>query len=55
MPPYSIVPVNPSTSHHKVMAYKYLNRLVKEFNKAIEEACRKTLKPKHAPNIRDAT
>ena len=54
-PPHSIVPVDPSASCHRVMAYKHLDRLVKEFNKAIKEACRKTLKPKHAPNIRDAT
>jgi hypothetical protein len=36
------------------MAHEYLERLVKEFNKAIEEACRKTLKLKHASDVRGA-
>jgi len=53
-PPYSIVPVDPSAICCGVMAHEYLDRLVKEFNKAVKEACRKTLKPKCAPNTRGA-
>jgi len=54
VPPYSIVPVNLSAIYCGVMAHEYLKRLVKEFNKAIEEACRKTLKLKHASDVRGA-
>jgi hypothetical protein len=54
MPPYSIVPVDPSMIHCGVMAYKYLDKLMKEFDKAVEEAYRKTLKLKHTPNMRGA-
>jgi len=36
------------------MAYEYLNRLVKDLNNTIEEACRKTLKLKRAPDPRGA-
>jgi len=54
VPPHCTVPVDPSAIHYGVMAYKYLDMLVKEFDNAIKEACRKTLKPKHTPDPRGA-
>ena len=54
-PPYSIVPVESSAIRRRVIAYKYLNRLMKEFDKAVEVAYRKTLKLKCAPDIIGAT
>jgi hypothetical protein len=36
------------------MAYKYLDRLMKEFDEAVEEACRKTLKLKHTSDAKGA-
>jgi hypothetical protein len=53
-PPYSIVPVDPSIICHGVMAHEYLDRLMKEFDEAVEEACRKTLKLKCASDVRGA-
>jgi hypothetical protein len=43
MPPYSTVLVDPSTIR-RVLAHKYLELLVKAFDNAIEEACKKMLK-----------
>jgi hypothetical protein len=47
MPPHSTVLVDPSTIR-RVLAHKYLELLVKAFDNAIEEACKKMLKPKQA-------
>jgi hypothetical protein len=47
--------VEPSAIHRRVIAYEHLDRLIKEFDKAIEVAYRKTLKLKCAPDIMGAT
>jgi len=54
MPPHSTVPADPSVIRRGVMAHKHLIRLVKDFDSAVEEACKKTLKPKCAPDPRGA-
>ena len=54
VPPHCTVPVDPSAIHCGVTVYKYLNRLVKEFDNTVKKACRKTLKPKCAPDPRGA-
>jgi hypothetical protein len=53
-PPYCTVAFNLSASH-VVMAYEYLKMLMKAFDNAVEEVCKKTLKPKCAPDPRGAT
>jgi hypothetical protein len=46
--------VQPPLHLYRVTAHDYLNRLVKEFNNTVKEACRKTLKPKCTPDPRGA-
>jgi hypothetical protein len=49
-PPYSTVPVDPSMICCGVTAYEHLETLVKAFDNAVKEACKRTLKSKHASN-----
>jgi hypothetical protein len=54
-PPYSTVPADPSVIRRGVMAHEHLDRLVKDFDSTVEEACKKTLKLKRIPDPRGAT
>jgi len=54
-PPHSTVPVDPSIICHGVTAHEHLETLVKAFDNAVEEACKRTLKPKCAPNPKGTT
>jgi hypothetical protein len=53
-PPHSTVPTDLSVIRCGVMAHEHLIRLMKDFDSAVKEACKMTLKPKRAPDPRGA-